>query len=354
MGPGKDPGHAPVGVLIVNDSATVRASLRMALGGAEGIAVVGEASGGVEALELVRKRSPDLVLLDVVMSGMDGYAATRAIMAEAPTPIVLMSGVVDTRDVATAMEALRAGALAIVEQLPPRDDPSYRSRVEALARLCRAMSRVRMRPAPPPAVPVVPRARRPEDGRVAAIGVVASTGGPPVLAEILGAMPTRGLPPILVVQHIAAGFVDGFAQWLGRTTGHDVRVAGDGARAAPGTVWIAPHDRHLRAARDGALILGDDPPVGHFRPSGDALLRSLAPFGAEAIGLVLSGMGEDGAEGAATLAAAGGIIVAQDEASAAVWGMPQAAVRRGCVTRSLPPAGIASWLLDRVGVAARA
>lgn len=348
-----DRSRPAVGVLIVNDSPTVRASLRMALAGAEGITVAGEATSGREALHLVRQRRPDLVLLDVVMGGMDGYATTRAIMAEVPTPIVLMSGVVDTRDVATGMEALRAGALAIVEQLPSRDDPAFASRVEALARLCRAMSRVRVQPAPSAAAAPPPRASRVEDGQVAVIGIVTSTGGPPVLAEMLGALPVGRLPPVLVVQHIAAGFVDGFARWLGGTTGHDVRVAVDGAHAAAGTVWVAPHDRHLRMGRDGTLALGDDPPVHLFRPSGNALLRSLVPFGGEAIGMVLTGMGEDGADGAAALAASGGTIIAQDEVSAAVWGMPQAVIRRGIATRTLAPAGIVSWLLDRLRLAPR-
>ena len=222
------------------------------------------------------------------MSGMDGFATTRAIMAEVPTPIVLMSGVVDTRDVAAGMEALRAGALAIVEQLPARDDPAFAARVDALARLCRAMSRVRVQPAVAAAPLPPPRASRGDDGHVAVIGIVASTGGPPVLAEMLAALPVGTLPPILIVQHIAAGFVEGFARWLAGTSGHDVRVAADGERATPGTVWVAPHDRHLRAGREGTIVLGDDPPVHLFRPSGNALLRSLAPFGGEAIGVVLT------------------------------------------------------------------
>lgn len=342
-----------VGVLVVNDSPTVRASLRHALAGAEGVTLVGEASSGREAIELVHRLAPDLVLLDVVMAGMDGFATTRTIMSEAPTPIVLMSGVVDTRNVAIAMDALRAGALAIVEQLPPPGDPARARRVDDLARLCRAMSRVKVRSARPAPAPAPPRHSLPDDAPLEAIGIVASTGGPPVLAEILGGLPREGLPPVLLVQHIAAGFVDGFVRWLGDTTGHRVRVAADGDDAEPGGVWVAPSGQHLRLGADGRLALGDDPPVGSFRPSGTALLRSLARLGPAAVGIILTGMGDDGADGAVDLAATGGVVLAQDDESSAVWGMPAAAVRRGCVRRTLPPAALAAWLLDRVQLGRR-
>jgi two-component system chemotaxis response regulator CheB len=334
----------PVRVLVVNDSRTIRASLRAALHGQKGVEVCAEAASGADAVALVASKRPDVVLLDVVMAGMDGFATTRAIMGRAPTPIVLMSSVVNPRDVSVAMDTLRSGALAIVEGLPAADTPEYESRRAALVHLLRSMSRVALGPrvrdrdgAPLASV---------DDGEstVRVVGIAASIGGPQALAEILTRIPRVAFPPMVIVQHIADGFVAGFCEWLGRETGHAVALAEDGGALAPGRVYVAPQARQCGVDGDLKLRLSDAPPIGVFRPSATHLFRSLAPLGSKAVGVILTGMGEDGAAGACELRARGGTVVAQDEATSLVYGMPRAVVDRGCATHVLGLAEIARFL----------
>jgi two-component system chemotaxis response regulator CheB len=194
------------------------------------------------------------------------------------------------------------------------------------------------------------------DSPISAIGIVASAGGPRALDALLHALPAGVMPPILLVQHLAAGFIATFASWLGSSTGHPVLIAEDGERAVPGCVYLPPEDHHiglavdLRIHLDGLDGLDGAPPAAGFRPSGDYLLASLARLGRRALGVVLSGMGRDGAEGAARLRQAGGRVVAQALESAAVTGMPSAASRSGAAEAMLAPEDIARWLASRSGV----
>lgn len=331
-------------VVIVNDSRTVRLALRQALAGSGEVDVVGEAGDGAGALGVVLAQRPSLVVMDIVMPGMDGYAATRQIMAHAPTPIVLYSSVVNPRDSRVALEALRSGALSIVEALPPAGDPSYDFRRASLLHLLRSMAQVkveRLQPESPA------RSRLPAGavGDVDAIGVVASTGGPAAIADLLRMLPPRAMPPVLVVQHIARGFAEGFARWLTDATGHPASVAVHQAPARHGEVYVAADERHL--GLDGAhrLVVSDVAPVGLFRPSGTFLLASLAEaVGARGRGVVLTGMGDDGADGAVALRRAGGRVAAQDEATSVVFGMPRVTVERGGADVVLPLPLIPAWL----------
>jgi two-component system chemotaxis response regulator CheB len=343
-------GEPTVRIVIVNDSATMRAALRAALAGVEGVEVVGEAADGAAAPVVVAAKRPSVVLMDVVMPRVDGYAATRAIMARSPVAIVLVSSVVNPRDVAVAMEALRSGALAIVEALPSPHDPAYGFRRDALVRLLRAMARV---PVPPPTRAGATRPARavgvkPGAGTTAAaVGVVASTGGPGALVEVL--RPASGLasPPVLLVQHLARGFAEGFARWLGQATGRNVRLAEHQQPLERGAVYVAPDDRHLGLDAGLRAVVSDDPPVGPFRPSGTWLLRSLArALGPCARAVVMTGMGDDGADGAVELRRAGGRVAVQDAATSVVFGMAQATVERGGADDVLPLDALAAWVCD--------
>lgn len=352
--PARLPDGSPLRVVIVNDSKTMRASLRAALALAPDFLVVAEAADGIEAVDVVARTRPAVVLMDVVMPRSDGYAATRAIMARVPTPIVMISAIVDRRDSAVVFETLEAGALCIAEVPPPPSDPAYRFRCGALAQLVRSMAAIDVtrsrRPwetAPTPSPPRPVRAPT----NISVIGIAASTGGPGALVAILAALPLGVMPPILIVQHIATGFTESFALWLKERTHHPVEVARKGARLLRGGVYIAPDNLHLGITADQRIDLSDDAVIGRQRPAGDYLFRSLARHaGPRSLGVVLTGMADDGADGAVALRRAGGVIAAQDEATSVIFGMPKAALERGGVDDVLALGDIAAWLCSRSGI----
>lgn len=336
-------------VLVVNDSATARAALRAAIADESDIEIVLELSSGVEAVESVERVDPDVVLMDIVMPHADGYEVTRQILRSRRVPILMVSASVSPSDVAVAMEALRAGAIAVLEAPPSPLDPAYDVKRRAIVytiRSAAALPRAKLgtRTAvesgayPPVAVP------EPSPRSFALVAVVASLGGPPVVAEILGSLPADH-PPVLLVQHIESSFVDGFAAWLRVVVKTRVMIAEQADEPRRGHVYIAPADHHLGVAPDGRIAISKAPPIGGFRPSGNYLLETVAKaYGRRALGIVLTGMGRDGADGALKLHVAEGFVIAQDEASCAVAGMTNAARERGAVDVSLPPRAIASHI----------
>lgn len=355
--PSTRPDAPPLRVVIVNDSKTMRASLRAALAFARDFVIVAEAADGLEAVEVVARTRPAVVLMDVVMPHSDGYAATRAIMARVPTPIVMISAVVDPRDSAVVFETLEAGALCIAEAPPAPTDLAYRFRCATLVQLVRSMAAIdvtRSRragvvalPAPAPA----PRRATRSTSNISFIGIAASTGGPGALVALLAALPLGVMPPILIVQHIALGFTESFATWLRERTRHPVEVARHGASLEQGGVVVAPDDRHLGITPDHHVELSDAPPIARQRPAGDYLFHSLARVaGPRSLGVVLTGMADDGADGAVALRRAGGVVAAQDEATSVIYGMPKAALDRGGVDDVLALGEIAPWLCTRTGI----
>ena len=379
--PSSVPGGAPrkkVRVLVVNDSATMRLALRLAFHREPDVEVVAEVPDGERAIAAVEQHQPDVILMDVVMPGVDGYEATRRIMQKRPTPILMISSVVNPRDVHVALEALRAGALAVAESLPSPNDPQYESKrrflVGSVTTLARANPARRVAsspsanraPLPPATSASTSSARTPGSAGAAAaamsaaanraprpaqaIGVITSTGGPTALMEVLRGLQPRDAPPLLVVQHIARGFGVGLARWLADVTGHKVKLAEEGESLVRGRVYIAPDDLHLGLTRGGMITLSEDPPIGYFRPSGTHLLRSMAAaLGARGAAVVLTGMGRDGAEGAEAIHAAGGMVAVQDEASSVVYGMPRAALERVPDAEMLPLGEVAGWIRARGG-----
>ena len=333
-------------VVIAEDSVTVRELLREIVRGDGGMTVVGEARDGAEAVELTRSLRPDLVVMDIAMPGMDGFEATRRIMIEAPTPIVIVSARYDVRDVEVSMHALHAGALVAIPKprgpLSPQFDDDAREFVATL----RLMSQVKVvrrwaRASRGTASPVAARAGI----RPRIIAMAASTGGPAAIHQILADLPEDFPVSILLVQHIARGFVAGFASWLDTAGPLRVRVAGDGQLLAPATVYIAPDDLHLGVAQRSRIALADAPAIQGFRPSASHLFASVADeFGRSAVGVMLTGMGDDGCTGLAALRREGGRIVVQDEKTSVVFGMPGAAVKAGLADWTLPLPDIAPTL----------
>ncbi len=358
-----------VRVLVVNDSATMRLALRLAFHREADVEVVAEVANGELAIAAVDQHLPDVVLMDVVMPGMDGYEATRRIMQKRPTPILMISSVVNPRDVHVALEALRAGALAVAESLPSPNDPQYESKrrflVGSVTTLARANPARRVAGTPstyrtPGALSASGPASSPSSSSAAAtrhaprlaqaIGIITSTGGPTALMEVLKGLRPGDAPPLLVVQHIARGFGVGLARWLGDVTGHKVKLAEEGESLVRGRVYIAPDDQHLGLSSGGAVALSSDPPIGYFRPSGTHLLRSMAAaLGSRSAAVVLTGMGRDGAEGAAAIREAGGAVAVQDEASSVVYGMPRAALERVTDAEVISLGDVAPWIRARGG-----
>lgn len=322
-------------VVVAEDSLTVRELLVEILESDPEIQVVGEAKNGVEAVELVARLKPDLVTMDVHMPLMDGFAATKEIMVQAPTPILIVSSSASGREVELSLNAIRAGALMVVAKPDDPQSARFDGRREELVTMAKAMARVKVvrRWAPEPRAVRRPPLRAVAPGApVRLVAVAASTGGPAALQRILAGLPREFPVPILVVQHIAAGFVAGLADWLGASCNLRVKVAEHGEPLARRTVFLAPEERHLGVTADGRAALVDAPPVEGFRPSGTYLFASAArAYGPGVVAVILTGMGSDGVDGLKAVRAAGGRVLAQDEASAVVYGMPGEAVAAGVV-----------------------
>lgn len=321
-------------VLLAEDSLTQRQLLVEILNGDPEIRVVGEAKDGAEAVSLARELRPDLIVMDIHMPVMDGLAATKEIMIQVPTPIVLISSSSSALDVELALNAMRAGALLVVEKPDNPGAPTFDGRREQLLRMAKAMSQVKVvrhRAGPTERAAGPTRAAVPGEP-VRLVAVAASTGGPAVLQRIFGDLPRDFAAPILVVQHIAAGFVHGLADWLNASSLLQVKVAEDGEPLRRCVIYLAPEDRHLGVRAPNLIELSAAPPINGFRPSGTYLFESAARlYGPSLAAVILTGMGSDGAEGLKAVRAAGGTVLAQDEASCVVFGMPQDAIAAGVV-----------------------
>ncbi len=326
-----------VRVVVVDDSRLMRRMIAAALQAEGTIEVVGEAADVREARERIRTLNPDVITLDVEMPGMNGIAFLQKIMELRPMPVIMVSTLTAQGTDAT-LAALQIGAVDAIQK------PDGRAAQAPFARRLRALvlgaSRARVRPAAPPAAPrtpapPAPRARR---GPVEVIAIGASTGGVSALTEVLSALPAR-TPPIVITQHMPVGFTARFAQRLDNLLPHRVAEASAPEPLSPGQIRIAPGDRHLCLERRGGRLytrLDTGAPVCGHRPSVDALFRSVAEAaGSGALGVLLTGMGRDGAEGLRMLRAAGGGTIGQNEESCVVYGMPQAARILGAVEEEL-------------------
>lgn len=320
----------PLRVLIADDSATARYLLSSLCRADSSLELVGEARDGQEAVDLTLRLHPDIVVMDVHMPVLDGFAATRQIMESRPTPVLAVTATHKPDDVAMAMASIEAGAVSVMQKPAGLDDPhpthgatAFRRRVRNLAGV-RVIRRYKRRPPRPEAA----TGQSPWDG--AAVGIAASTGGPMALRDVLRALPADFPVPIAVVQHIAHGFLDGFAQWLATDLPLAVKVARQGEPFTAGAVYLAPDDHHLIVTAKGTLRLETGPPMNGFRPSASALFSSMAAaYGSHAVGVVLTGMGSDGLVGLQKLRDAGGCVLAQDPATAVAPSMPEVVISAG-------------------------
>lgn len=334
--------------LIVDDSPTFRLVLRELLTADRRFEVVGEAADGDQALELVQALKPDVMTLDVHMPGRSGYDVIRAVMSSAvPVPILVISAAADDASDQVAFQAMSLGALEVLGK-PKAGDPVRMARdAEALRTAVRFVAGIKPvtrfpQPASLAAEPDVAASSRP----VQCVGIAASTGGPQALAQLLEGLPASFPVPILVVQHIAQGFTAGMVGWLGDKTPLRVKLAEHGELLSAGTVYVAPDNQHLLTSMGRVRLSADGPRVGGFRPSATVLFTAMArDYGSAGVGLVLSGMGDDGAAGLKLMRGRGARVLAQDEASSVVWGMPRVALETGAAEKALPLEQLAPALL---------
>lgn len=338
-------------VLIVDDSPVVRELISHILGSDPDIRVIGAAGSGAEAIESIKKNKPDVITMDINMPGLDGFETTRTIMETDPVPIVIVTGRPDTKEAEMSFRAIEAGALAVLKKPHGIGHPDYAIEAEDLITTVRLMSEIK----------VVRRWKRssvkkkaPESGsldsiEIKVVAVGASTGGPPVIERILSQLPKDFPAAILIVQHMAEGFVHGLAEWLGKKSALPVHVASDRSPGYPGHVYIAPDRTQMRVDANGRLFCTDDDPENSLRPSVSYLFRSVAEaFGKNAAGVLLTGMGEDGAAELRLMKEKGAVTIAQDKESCVVFGMPGQAVKIKAARYVLPPDGIAALLTGLV------
>ena len=351
-------------VMVVDDSAVVRQVVAGLLGAAPGIQVLAAVADPLLAIERLRQAWPDVIVLDVEMPRMDGITFLRKIMAERPTPVVICSTLTD-KGAKTTLEALAAGAVAIVTKPKLGLKQFLAEAGDELVATVRAAARANVRRVVPraEAAPLVatpkntadvilapggPRAMTQTTERVIALGT--STGGTQALEEVLTALP-RVCPGIVIVQHMPEKFTAAFAARLDGLCRIEVKEAQHGDRVVPGRALIAPGGRHLLLKRSGAQYVVDvidGPVVNRHRPSVDVLFRSVAKSaGVNALGVIMTGMGDDGAAGLAEMRTAGARTLAQDEESCVVFGMPKEAIKRGGVERTVPLQAIAAEIMKQ-------
>jgi two-component system chemotaxis response regulator CheB len=336
-------------VLVVDDMATIRMALRLILESDPELTVVGAVASGEEAVAFCRKSPPDIITMDINMPGMGGYEAIRQIMAETPCPIVVITGIESQYLMDVSFKALALGALTVLPKLRgfSPDDAEAKNltqQIKIMAGVKVVRRSLRTQPQPAPLDKAVTRlavARKEPASfpftmppQLVAMGL--STGGPPALQTILSALPSSFPLPIVVVQHISQGFMFGLAGWLSSVTPFRCKLGELGETIKPGTVYLAPDNTHLTFKGSSNLWHDSSEPVDGHRPSATVLFESAAQhFGAKAVGILLTGMGKDGARGLKAMHEAGAYTIAQDEASSLVFSMPKAAIELNAVKEVL-------------------
>lgn len=350
-------------ILVVDDSETVRQLMTYELDRQEDMTVVGVASNGLDAVRKAVKLKPDVITMDVKMPVMDGLEATREIMCTQACPVVIVSQYWDQDDKQKVFEALEAGAIAVANKPAGPGHAEYEPSLKHLLKKIRMMSEIKVvtrRRSKPAAIKApetilkksgvsCPPACRPDcsvhkrNSKMVVIG--ASTGGPVVLRQIFEKLPSPYPLPILVVQHIAHGFLPGLVDWLGTATGHRILIAEHGMRPEPGQICFAPDERHMGLDNDGRILLSRDPKEYSLRPAVSYLFRTASQHAAnKTIGILLTGMGSDGAAELKMLKDSGAATVIQSQESCVVFGMPGEAFKLDAARHILSPEEISEFL----------
>lgn len=335
-------------VLLVDDSRLVREMIRSILESEPDIEVVGEAVNGVEAIAKVASLKPDIVTMDIEMPVMGGLEAIEKIIARHPVPILVVTALTGVR---TAFAAVSKGALDVIEKpdIGPENVLNLIKKIRVLAKVNVSAQLMTMRGAS--GTSRASRASIPGgSSKVDIVAIAASTGGPQAINTILKQLPAGFPVPIVVAQHIAEGFTQGMVDWLNLSTPLNVRVAENGDRLVAGSVYVNPAEHSMVITGQGMVVLGPGDARQVYHPSCNTLLSSLAAaYGKGAIGLILSGMGDDGVLGMEAIRKAGGGTLAQDATSSVIFGMNRLAVERGWIDSVLPLVEIPAELIQRAG-----
>lgn len=333
-----------IDVLIVEDSLVAQEYLIQILSSDPLIRIVGTAKSGEEAIEKVKKYHPHVVTMDIELPKMNGFEATKAIMQAWPTRVIIVTAL-EAKLLDLTFKAMSAGAVALIEKPPAFGNENSEKKKKELIDTVKLMSEV----------PVVRHrmsnktsntSENPVKKNIKVLAIGASTGGPPILETILKGLPKNFPAPILIVQHITEGFIDGLAKWLSTSIEMPIHIATNGTFPLAGNVYLAPDHYHLVIGKNGCIELNNDPPDHNLKPSVEHLFQSVAKlFGNEAVGVLLTGMGRDGADGLKLMFEKGAITIAQDEQSSLVFGMPNEAIKTGGVTYVLPPEKIVEAIL---------
>lgn len=336
-------------VLVAEDSTVVQKLIVSILEREPGIRVAGIAENGARAVEMACSLKPDIITMDIRMPKLDGFEATKQIMNCCPTPIVIVSASLP-RDMDATFSAVKAGALMVIEKPHGLTSADYENTRSSLVSTIKLMSAVRVvrRWHEGPIKPERLAMKKPSAKvatKIVAIG--ASTGGPTALSQVLRRLPKEFSVPILVVQHITPGFGAAFAEWLGGESGLEITVPYSGLPLAANGVYLAPDNHHMGVTAAGRIVLTESSNYNHHKPSINHMFESVAKaYGAEAIGVILTGMGEDGAQGLKEVQLAGGRTIAQDEKTCVVFGMPKVAISLGAADRVVSIEDVAGAILN--------
>jgi len=341
-------------VLIVDDSHTTMEYLKYLLDSNDEIMIVGIAENGYEAVELSKKKHPDVILMDINMPGMNGFQATRIIMENNPVPIIIMSATHDVKNTDVIFKAMEAGAATLTNKPMGIDHPHHERDAKELLLNVKLMSEVKVvrryksirveERGPKPKSPALKLVNK--TGKTEVIAIGASAGGPPVLRTILSKISKDFPTPILIVQHISKGFLDGLTEWLSTDTDCPIHIATDREILLPGHVYFAPDNYHMGVSDSRRIVLSKTEPENNNCPSISFLFRSVAEvYGAQATGVLLTGMGKDGADNLKLMRDKGAVTIVQDKESSLVYGMPGEAIKLDAATYELPANSIADALL---------
>ncbi len=340
-----------IDVLIVDDSLTAREFIKQIFAGDVEIRIIGEAKNGQEALRFVEKRRPDVVVMDIQMPGMNGYETTRSMMEICPVPIVIHSALAAPGQNDIIFQAMSAGAVAVSQKPTGPGHPESRQMVEKLVRTVKLMSEIKVvrkfKPRQPKTRPVnIAGSMAQVPGtKIDVIGIGASTGGPPVIHSLLSSLSPNFRIPIVIVQHITSGFLNGMVSWLQKHASMTLSIPRTGEAISNGHIYFAPEDHHLEITPARHFLVRPIPPeIGLKRPITHLFQTMAQVFGNTAVGIVLTGMGNDGAMGLKEMKQHGAVTLVQDRESAVVFGMPHEAIKLDAATFVLSPAEIASYL----------